>query len=600
VSATSAIFAFASPATHGILAQTVDSAAPSVSASASAPPVVDLEKKKDIAKEHFLKGADLMDKQAWDAALAEFMVALTAYPTSNTRKNAAICLTKLQRFDEALEMWQARLKQFGAQLTPAEMDATNKAILELKPLVGYVEIDCDTDGASVVIDGRERGRTPLGGPVIVSAGTRLVRIVKEGFSPFEAKPSVAGKTTVKVEAHMEALVRSGRLRVVEEDGKVVDVIVDGVVVGQTPNENVLPPGPHAVHLRGEGNLGTQPAAVKIEVDQTVVLRLRVEELASEGRIKIEPVGASVVLDGVPLGIGSWAGRLRAGSHKVEASAEGYFGATKNFDAPAGVRTEVAISLDRDDSSPIWAAQKSRYKFGLAASFGVLLGSSLGGDYESTCSTSAKCADRSRPFGILAGVRGSYEFAPRFSAEIALGFASVGITNTRTMELRAESAPVPAVITDKFSMAGPFLTIGASYALIREPVTLSAGVGVGVLLARARNDRTGTVTTDDDPKRGLYPYGSDPILAAIPLIVPEVRFAFPIGERFRLGVSLAGVIGFADVRPRIESAPKPNATGDNAQYGGKFIGIVPQQGSSPESAVGPFFLGSASLFGALVF
>jgi hypothetical protein len=591
---TSAILAFASPATRSILAQT--EAAPSASASS----IGDVDKRKDVAKEHFLKGVDLMDKQAWDAALAEFMVALVAYPTSNTRKNAALCLQKLQRFDEALEMWQARLKQFGPQLTPAEMDASNKAILELKPLVGYLEIECDTDGASVVIDGRERGRTPLGVPVIVSAGTRLVRIVKEGFVPFEAKPSVAGKATVKLEAHMEALVRSGRLRVVEEDGKVVDVLVDGVVVGQTPNENVLPPGPHAVHLRGEGNLGTQPAAVKIEVDQTVVLRLRVEELASEGRLKIEPVGASVVLDGVPLGIGSWAGRLRAGAHKVEASAEGYFAAAKSFEAPAGVRTEVAIALDRDESSPIWAAQKTRYRFGIAASFGALLGASMGGDYESTCATTAKCEGRSRPFGILAGLRGSYEFAPRFSAEIALGFGSISLTNTRSMDLRAESALVPVQITDKFAIAGPFLTLGASYLLVREPVSLSAGIGVGVLLGRARDDRTGTVATDDDPKHAFYPYGSDPILAVIPLIVPEVRLALPLGERFRHGISLAGILGFADVRPRIEQAATPNAKGENPQHDGKFIGIVPQQGSTPESAVGPFFLGAASLFCATVF
>ena len=45
----------------------------------------------------------------------------------------------------------------------------------------------------------------------VNAGTRFVRVVKEGYAPFEAKPSIAGKSTVQIDARLEQLVRAGKL-----------------------------------------------------------------------------------------------------------------------------------------------------------------------------------------------------------------------------------------------------------------------------------------------------------------------------------------------------------------------------------------------------
>ena len=111
----------------------------------------------------------------------------------------------------------------------------------------------------MVIDGRARGVLPLAAPLRVSAGSHGVRVYKEGFAAFEARIDVAGQATVAVDVHLDALMESGRLRVTEQEQKVVEVIVDNVDVGAAPWEGSLAIGDHMVVLRGEGRSGRSPS-----------------------------------------------------------------------------------------------------------------------------------------------------------------------------------------------------------------------------------------------------------------------------------------------------------------------------------------------------
>src|SRR4051812_920169 len=70
--------------------------------------------KKDEAKARFERGMTLFDKKVWDAALVEFLESRAAYATRSNTQNAAICLRNLNRFDEALDMFEALVKEFPA------------------------------------------------------------------------------------------------------------------------------------------------------------------------------------------------------------------------------------------------------------------------------------------------------------------------------------------------------------------------------------------------------------------------------------------------------------------------------------------------------
>jgi len=557
------------------------------------------ESKKEEAVVHFTKGVSLMQDEQWDAALAEFLIAFSLYPLKNARRNAARCLKQLGRFDEALVTWRSVRTEFADKLKPEEQEEAKREILDLEGKVGSLTIVANVDGATVVVDGRERGKTPLAQPLIVPAGTRVVRVTKEGFVPFEAKPSVAGRTSITVDAKLQPLARAGRLRVVEEEGRTLEVVVDGVVTGKTPSwEGVVAPGAHIVLLRstdGASKLGTPPTAVTVVADDTAVIRLRAEELAGSVHLTVDPIGAKLVLDGVPLGQGEWEGALRAGTHKVDASADGYFATTKTFDVPAGPKVAMKLTLERDDSSPFWSKGRS-YPLSVTLFGGGLAGPSLGGSYEASCGKGAECHHRGRPLGFLAGVRAGYEIAPRLAIELTAGFAWVRMSVARITTLQGDNEPVPVDIEDTVTISGPFVTGGASYAFLKRPFGFAVALGAGAMLARTKEVRTGTVSTDVDPKsRELRMDPIATISKITPFLLPELRLSYAVGTRIDVGASLGAMIVVSDVRPvvRGQAVPVLAESPSPPRYNKQVIGFLPR--GAAESATGTFVLPQLALF-----
>src|SRR5262249_34277674 len=160
----------------------------------------------------------------------EFRQSLELHPTRGAVKNAALCLRKLHRFDEALDFYERLLREFPT-LPERERAFAEREVNELRALVGVIQIRANENGATVVIDNRERGTTPLATPLRVSAGSRYLRVYKEGFASFEKRVEVAGGKTSTIDVRLIPPRESGRLNVTEHEGKVVSVIVDNVVVG---------------------------------------------------------------------------------------------------------------------------------------------------------------------------------------------------------------------------------------------------------------------------------------------------------------------------------------------------------------------------------
>jgi hypothetical protein len=562
------------------------------------------ESKRDEAVSHFTRGLDLAAGEHWDAALAEFVAAMGLYPLKNARKNAGRCLKQLGRFDEALAMWQSVLTEFETKLKPEEAAEANREIADLRHKVGALVVNANVGGAVVVVDGKERGRTPLPAPVLVSSGTRTVRVWKEGYVPLYAKPIIAGDRTVTLEATLVRLARSGRIQVVEETGRAVDVVIDGAIVGKTPTyEGAAAPGSHVVLLRGEGRLGSPPVSANVVVDQTTLLRLAAEDLRAAARIRPDPADAAVTLDGVPLGRGPWEGAVRAGTHRVDVSQDGYFASVKEFAALDGQTAVVAPKLERDEASPFWAKGRT-YPFSLGLFGGVLAGTSLGSGYEASCaSPGTDCYDRARPFGVLAGVRGAFEISPGLGIELEVGYAYVRFRNARTTTLTGDaSQSIPVDISDTVTIKGALAAVFATYAFLRRPLNLTAALGAGVVVASMSESRTGAVATDASPAlQPLEPSGTITVSKVIPAFMPEVRVGLPIGERVQVGLALAVVVGLTDFRPNVQQAPKDTSL----HYNGP-IGFLPHdtasgnESANAERAAGTFVLPHIGAFTRLAF
>lgn len=155
------------------------------------------------AKEHFYKGIQEQNAEHWERALALFRQSREEAPTWQSTMNAALCLTKLGRYDGALTMYEGLLTSFAAQLNPADRISVDAAISSLTQKVAILEI---TSGAAalVLVDGLPRGELPENGSLVihVSADTHRVEIVKAGFKPFHRERVFRAGSTIIFEAEL--------------------------------------------------------------------------------------------------------------------------------------------------------------------------------------------------------------------------------------------------------------------------------------------------------------------------------------------------------------------------------------------------------------
>lgn len=491
---------------------------------------------KEKARAYFDKAVTLQEEEAWAPALAEFRQSLALYPTRAATKNAAICLQKLERYDEALEMFRTLVRDYP-NLTAEDKALAERSISRLQGLVGTLQIDGAEPGASVVVDGRSRGETPLKAPIQVSAGSHVVRVYKDGYLPFETRVDVAGAKESRVEARLAALEQSGKLKVSESKGQALDVVVDNVVVGKTPWSGSLAPGAHSVWLRGGEDFGTQPVTARIKLNEVTALNLVAEDLEAWIRVEPTPASASVFVDAVEVGRGVWEGRVRTGAHRIEVSEDGFIAKTREITLPRNGREIVLVELPRDRTAARWARPSHPFA---ALSGGFAFAPSLGGEIAERCG--AGCSSAVAPGGV-ALLHAGYALSAGFELGASAGFVSIAGTRAEggvaVLDPVGGLAPQQGRTRDALRLNAAALGVNAGY-VFGERFPITARVAGGVLIGSFTDERTGTFTDSQqrENETGLVRQSPQVFYA---YAGPEVRVGYRLNDNF---VVSAGVLGFA--------------------------------------------------------
>lgn len=170
------------------------------------PPVAAAEESAPLqeAKSLFRRGLALLEAGNTEGALESFVRSREVVPSVQNTVNAAICLERLGRYDEALEMYDDVVARFAGDLGEQDRKSLGPLMADLRQRVGYLQLAANVDGA-VVIDGRARASLPLRVPLRVLAGKRSLRIAKEGFRAYERSVDIASSETVEIEARLEPL-----------------------------------------------------------------------------------------------------------------------------------------------------------------------------------------------------------------------------------------------------------------------------------------------------------------------------------------------------------------------------------------------------------
>jgi TonB family protein len=113
-----------------------------------------------------------------------------------------------------------------------------------------LRIETEPSGATVSIDGKEVGLTPLTLPD-VTPGLRTVRVFRDGYAPTELSLEVAPETAL-APLHFSLQPVEARAAIASEP-QGASVILDGNVAGKTPLEGLrLTPGPHELRVEAAG------------------------------------------------------------------------------------------------------------------------------------------------------------------------------------------------------------------------------------------------------------------------------------------------------------------------------------------------------------
>ncbi len=121
------------------------------------------------AEKAFQEGTRRFRGGDFEAAAEAFRKAHALRPNWKILYNIGQSAAAAKRYGPALEAFERYLVLGGDDIEPGRRDEVLEEMAKLKPIVGSAAIS-GPDGLVLVIDGWERGTTPLSGPVLVAGG----------------------------------------------------------------------------------------------------------------------------------------------------------------------------------------------------------------------------------------------------------------------------------------------------------------------------------------------------------------------------------------------------------------------------------------------
>jgi hypothetical protein len=156
----------------------------------------------DEARAQFDTGVDLFEQGKYEQAAVAFARAYELKPTYKLRYNIGQVENELGHYANALDAYTLYLAEGGAEIERSRQDQVTAEIARLRTLVGMIEITGAPKGATIFVDDRRSGTTPISGPLFVDLGEHSV-VVKQGATElYREVVKVAGgqRVPLKVES----------------------------------------------------------------------------------------------------------------------------------------------------------------------------------------------------------------------------------------------------------------------------------------------------------------------------------------------------------------------------------------------------------------
>jgi tetratricopeptide (TPR) repeat protein len=151
------------------------------------------------ARALFQLGTEAYDAERYEDALTAFTKADSLSPSWKLAYNIGQCQAALKRYGLALEAFERYLALGGDDVPADRRDEVLAELDRLRKMVGGVLVE-GRDGAVLLVDGLERGRTPMNQPVLVTAGVEHRFEIRLGDELLEAlTETVRGGATLEID-----------------------------------------------------------------------------------------------------------------------------------------------------------------------------------------------------------------------------------------------------------------------------------------------------------------------------------------------------------------------------------------------------------------
>jgi hypothetical protein len=485
------------------------------------------------AKSLFREGNALLAAGDAERALERFLASREALASGKNTANAAICLERLGRYDEALEMYEELLARFSADLDEQDRQSLAPIMTHLRAGLGSVDVSADVE-AQVTIDGKPRGKLPRATALRALPGKRRLRVVKEGYRTFDVVVDVKAGESVAVDASLEPLSGLGALRVEQSGQAPVELFVDGRSVGTLPWEGTLRAGVHLLQALGT-EVGSKPQTAQVIERKTQLIRLSARRLGPPLRVAAGPPTAALFLDGARLGRGAWTSRLPLGSYRVRAQDDGYITREKLIVVSAeGAPSTLRLDLERDEKSSRWP-RHSPFRYAVALGTAFMYAPTLNGGQEALCPR--LCRDSRAAEG--ARFEASFEVLHELGigAELGLGYLFARQSFTRAAFDNGGRTEVSYALRQQLVLGGGYARAAAVTRLpLPRGFKLRTALGLGLVAASYEAHASGdawTTTTEHVPADA---FGYSRISELLPVVTSAIRLERAFGPlQLSLGI-----------------------------------------------------------------
>ncbi|HEY8145344.1 MAG TPA: PEGA domain-containing protein [Kofleriaceae bacterium] len=153
---------------------------------------------KREADRHFKTGVKLFEETKYSEALAEFeqAYALASHPL--VLYNLASTHRALSQYTQAVDFYNRFLEEGKGVVKPAQLAKGQRELDDVLRQIARVDVTTDPEGATVSVDGRAIGPSPLGQPLILGPGDHVVSATLDGHRAAERSFRVAAGDTLAV------------------------------------------------------------------------------------------------------------------------------------------------------------------------------------------------------------------------------------------------------------------------------------------------------------------------------------------------------------------------------------------------------------------